>query len=119
MKAKAKALREKRQSENEHDRLKREYAERVAREQLTEALERVAREDQMERAWREADASVRLAGAINLKREVLTLLRNSPQPLTFDELIRATGCPDRNFMNTCLMEMVRDGQLLDLGKKAA
>lgn len=51
-----------------------------------------------------------LPDAGQLKRALLAVIRNNaPTPSTHDMLMRATGCNNVEFINTCLMEMMRDG----------
>jgi len=81
------------------DRFNREQAARINAEML-------------ERAKRSTPSS--RPDAASLKAELMVLLRY--HSMTFENLIRVTGCADRDFMNTCLTEMVRDGQLRNVGK---
>jgi hypothetical protein len=120
-KARAEELARKRH-EREQERKQREQANRLnqqAREQayreriLQEARQTVDRINQLEREWQ--DAPVPMNPNV-LKRQLLDLIRsNAPRVSSLEELMRGTGCADRQFVLTCLREMVAENHLKRVG----
>jgi hypothetical protein len=78
------------------------------------------RREEEARQNRLADLKVRAAIREDMKRCILTTVRNNfPNPVTIDALLIATRCDDKEFLIQCADELVREGRLGDAGKEPA
>lgn len=77
---------------------------------IEEARRTVDRVNRLEREWNSPES--RLPNVNVLKRDLLLVIKsNAPRISTFEELMRATGCFDKDFVMKCLNEMVEEHQL--------
>ena len=93
--------------------------ERLKEERKKAGLEQARRRRVIEEARETVRVLDRLVtppvyDAHSLKRQILTLVRSTGMTSlvwTHETLMRSTGCYDREFLETCLNEMMRDGLL--------